>query len=179
MKSVLDDLRPEPWSKVWEKFDIKGIVHKEFVAPGWTVNGKFCCDVLRRLRENIRPKLPDKWRDNSWALSHNNAPAHALLIVQQFLASTNTTVILQPPYSLDPTPYVFFPIPNYEIETQGAMFWEHWGDPDWITERDEDAEAKWLPEVLPITKIPLELLYECQRGLLRTGQWWIKISVSG
>ena len=28
-------------------FDNRGIVHKEFVPPGQTVNGKFYCEVLR------------------------------------------------------------------------------------------------------------------------------------
>jgi hypothetical protein len=47
---VLDDLRPETRPKMWQKFDIEGIVHKEFVPPGQTVNGKFYCEILRRLR---------------------------------------------------------------------------------------------------------------------------------
>jgi hypothetical protein len=59
-KSFLDDLRPEPGPKMWPKFDIEGIVHKEFVPPGQMVNGKFYCDGLRRLWENIRRKGPDK-----------------------------------------------------------------------------------------------------------------------
>ena len=32
-------------------FDQEGIVHREFVPPGMTVNADFYCDVLRRLRE--------------------------------------------------------------------------------------------------------------------------------
>jgi hypothetical protein len=28
-------------------FDIQGIVHKEFVPPGQTVNGKFYCKVFK------------------------------------------------------------------------------------------------------------------------------------
>jgi len=51
MMSVLDDLRPEPRPKMWQKFDIEGIVHKEFVPPGQMVDGNFYCDVLRRERE--------------------------------------------------------------------------------------------------------------------------------
>ena len=35
-------------------FFSSGIVHKEFVPSGQTVNGKFYCEVLRRLRENMR-----------------------------------------------------------------------------------------------------------------------------
>jgi len=46
-------------------FDIQGIVHKEFIPPGQTINGKFYCEVLKRLREAIRRKRPDKWKKNS------------------------------------------------------------------------------------------------------------------
>jgi hypothetical protein len=37
-------------------FDVKGIVHHEFVPPNTTVNSDFYCDVLRCLRENVRQK---------------------------------------------------------------------------------------------------------------------------
>jgi hypothetical protein len=42
-------------------FDIKGIVHKEFVLVGQTVNSGFYCDVLWRLRENMRRHRPQLW----------------------------------------------------------------------------------------------------------------------
>jgi hypothetical protein len=45
--------------------DIQGIVHKEFLPPGQTVNGRFYCEVLKRLREGIRRKRPDKWKKNN------------------------------------------------------------------------------------------------------------------
>ena len=50
MKSVLGNLRPEPRPKMWQKFGTEVIVHKEFVPPGQTVNGKFYFEVLRQLR---------------------------------------------------------------------------------------------------------------------------------
>jgi histone-lysine N-methyltransferase SETMAR len=103
-------------------FDIKGIVHKEFVPTGQRVNGKLYCDVLRRLRENNRRKRPDKWRNNSWVLHHDSAPAHASLVVRQFLASTNTTVIPLPPYSPDLSLCDFFSIPEDKIDAQRATF---------------------------------------------------------
>jgi len=37
-------------------FDILGIVYKEFVPTGQTVNGNFFCEVFRWLRENMRRK---------------------------------------------------------------------------------------------------------------------------
>ena len=41
-------------------FDQEGIVHREFVPPGMTVNADFYCEVLRRLHVNVRRKRPQK-----------------------------------------------------------------------------------------------------------------------
>jgi hypothetical protein len=43
-------------------FDIRGIVHKEFVLAGQTANSAYYCDVLRRLNENVRRLRPELWR---------------------------------------------------------------------------------------------------------------------
>jgi histone-lysine N-methyltransferase SETMAR len=93
-------------------FDTEGIVHKEFVPPGQTVNGNFYCDVLRRLRENVWRKRPVKWLNNSWALHHDNMPAHTSGLVGQFLTSTKTTVTPHTPYSPDLAPCDFFLFPK-------------------------------------------------------------------
>jgi hypothetical protein len=103
-------------------FNIEGIVHKEFVPPRQMVNEKFCCVDLRRLRENIRRKHPDKWCNNSWALHHDNTPAHVYLIVLQFLASVETAVIPQPPYSLDLAPCEFFLSSKMKLKLKGWHF---------------------------------------------------------
>ena len=62
-------------------FDTEDIIHKEFVPPGQTVNGKFYCDILRWLKVNIQRKCPDKWCNKPWALQHENILAHASFIV--------------------------------------------------------------------------------------------------
>ena len=82
-------------------FDQEGIVHREFVPPGMTVNADFYCDVLRRLRENVRRKRPQKWKNQNLIIHHDNVPAHRSFKVSQFLAKNNMTVILHPPYSPD------------------------------------------------------------------------------
>ena len=123
MESVLDDLRPEPGPKMWPKFDIECIVHKEFVPPGQMVNGKFYCDGLGRLWGNIRRKRPDEWSNNSWALDNDNVPAHASLLVQEFLGSAKMTVIPHRPYSPDLVPFDFPPpVLEDEFEAQWATF---------------------------------------------------------
>jgi len=46
-------------------FDIKGIVHKEFIPRGQTVNSGFYCEVLRRLYEKVRRHRPQLWREQT------------------------------------------------------------------------------------------------------------------
>jgi hypothetical protein len=80
-------------------FDIEGVVHHKFLRQGQTVNRWYYLKVLKRLRENVRRKRPQLWRNNSWFLHHDNVPAHALLLIHDFLANMNTTVLPQAPYS--------------------------------------------------------------------------------
>jgi hypothetical protein len=57
-------------------FDIEGVVQHEFLYQGQTVNHWYYLEVLKRLRENVRRKKPQLWRNNSWFLHHDNAPTH-------------------------------------------------------------------------------------------------------
>jgi len=100
--------------------DIRGIVHKEFVLPGQTVNGKFCCEVLRRLRENVRHKRPEMWKNRNWLL-HDNAPAHTSLVVREFLTK-NVTTVPHPAYSPDLAPCDFYVFPKMKLWLKGRRF---------------------------------------------------------
>jgi hypothetical protein len=57
-------------------FDIIGIVTKEFVPAGHTVNSDYNCDDLRLLRDNVQRLRLEVWRQNNWLLLHDNAPSH-------------------------------------------------------------------------------------------------------
>jgi len=129
---------------MWQKFDTEGIVHREFVPPGQTVNGNVYCDVLRREKGNIRRKLPDERRNISWTLHRDKAPAHASLVMRrQFLASKNTTVIPHPPYSPDlAPPVIFFLFPKMKLKLNGRRFGTIEEMQTGIAGRDEDADTK-------------------------------------
>ena len=58
-------------------FDSLGIVHKEFVPLGQTVNHAFYKDVLERLRKRVQRVRRDIADD--WVLQHDNAPGHTAL----------------------------------------------------------------------------------------------------
>ena len=93
-------------------FDIRGIVHYEFVPTGQTVNQVYYLEVLERLREKVRRKRPELFANNSWILLHDNAPAHMALSVREFLATKQITVLEHPAYSTDLAPSDFFLCPK-------------------------------------------------------------------
>jgi hypothetical protein len=53
------DLPRAQHPKMWKQF---GTVHHEFAPEGQAVNAEFYCNVLRRVREDIRRKRPELWR---------------------------------------------------------------------------------------------------------------------
>jgi hypothetical protein len=78
-------------------FDIKGIFHKEFVLEGQTVNSAHYCNVLRRMRENVRRLHLELWRQNK-SLLHHNAPSHTSFLTRKYFTKNNMTVVPHQPY---------------------------------------------------------------------------------
>jgi len=98
-------------------FDIRGIVHYEFVPTGQTVN-----QVLERLHEKVRQKQPKLFANKSWILHHDNAPAHTALTVRDFLAAKQITVLEHPAYSPDLASSDFFLFPKIKEIMKGRHF---------------------------------------------------------
>jgi len=103
-------------------FDIRGIVHHEFVPEGHTVNAEFYCNVLRRLREDIRRKRPELWCAGNWLLHDNNAPSYRALVTREFLAHRGIITLPHPPYSPDLAPCDFFFFPKMKLQLKGRRF---------------------------------------------------------
>jgi len=93
-------------------FDIRGIVHYEFVPTGQTVNQVYYLEVLERLHEKVRRKWSELFAINSWILHHDNASAQTALSVREFLATKQITVLEHPAYSPDLAPSDFFLFPE-------------------------------------------------------------------
>src|SRR5215469_6301242 len=77
--------------------------------------------LLRRLRENVRRRRPELWREETWLLHHDNAPSHTSVLTQQFLAKYKIAVIPHPPYSPDLAPCDFFLFQKNEIESERTL----------------------------------------------------------
>ena len=91
-------------------FDSQGIVHKEFVPPGQTVNQTFYREVLERLRKRVARVRPGIAR--TWMLYHDNAPCHTAVSINEFLAEKSIPLFPQPPYSPISVPVTSFYSPG-------------------------------------------------------------------
>ncbi|UYV82176.1 hypothetical protein LAZ67_21001267 [Cordylochernes scorpioides] len=101
-------------------FDIRGIVHCEFVPQGQTVKSAFYLEVLKRLKRRIARVRTDI--KDTVKLHHDNATSHTAFIITNFLARSNTPLIPDPPYSPDLAPCDFFLFPRLKREMKG----KHW-----------------------------------------------------
>ncbi|UYV78830.1 hypothetical protein LAZ67_16002927 [Cordylochernes scorpioides] len=57
-------------------FDINGLVHHEFIPFGRTINQEVYLVIMRRLREAVCLKRPERWQNNDWILHVDNARPH-------------------------------------------------------------------------------------------------------
>jgi len=88
-------------------FDSQGIVHKEFVPPGQTVNQNFYREVLERLRKIVARVRPGIAR--TWMLHHDNAPCHTAVSINEFLAEKKAFLwFLSPPIRRNSVPVISF-----------------------------------------------------------------------
>ena len=100
--------------------DSRGIVHKEFVPPGMTVNQVFYRDLMERLWKRVQRVRPDI-ADN-WVLHHDNAPAHTALSIHEFQMKKNIPVLPHPPYSPDLALCNFYLFPKLKLKLKGHHF---------------------------------------------------------
>ena len=105
-------------------FDSDGIIHKEFVPAGQTVNSAFYEEVLKQLLGRIHRVRPELHRIGQWMLLHDNAPADCAIRVHQFLAQRSVPVLDHPPYSPDLAPADFFLFHRLKSIMKGARFAE-------------------------------------------------------
>lgn len=101
-------------------FDKRGLIHKEFVPQGKTVNAEFYKEVLQRLHRAVKRKRQDLAQ--RWRLHHDNAPAHTAFLVTSYLTRIGVEVLPQPPYSPDLSPPDFFLFPKVKRCLKGHRF---------------------------------------------------------
>ncbi|GFV99942.1 mariner Mos1 transposase [Trichonephila clavipes] len=100
-------------------FDIHGIVYLHWVPEGQPINQHYYLEVLGNLRERIRKKRPEMWKEKSWIFHQDNAPAHSALSVKRFLAKHSIPVLAS---TLLARPCDFYLFPKVKSALKGTRF---------------------------------------------------------
>ena len=100
----------------------QGVIHKEFVPEGETINAVYYKGVMERLLNRTRRVRLGMCEYGDWFLLHNNAPSHNATIVKQFLAQRIVTVLDHPPNSLDLAPAGYFLFRKVNFHLKGLLF---------------------------------------------------------
>jgi len=103
-------------------FDWQGIIHKEFVPEGETINAVYYKGVMERLLNRIRRVRLGMCEIGDWFLLHDNAPSHNATIFKQFLAQRKVTMLDHPPYSPDLAPADYFLFRKVKSHLKGRPF---------------------------------------------------------
>ena len=72
-----------------------------FLLAGSMVKKEYNHEVMRRLRKAIRQKRAELWKNQTWILHYDSAPAHTSMLMREFLDKNKTAIITQPPYLPD------------------------------------------------------------------------------
>jgi len=62
------------------------------------------------------------WKNGDWLLHHDDAPAHTLHVVREFLTENNMTTVPQPAYSPDQPPCDCYMFPKMKLRLIGRRF---------------------------------------------------------
>ena len=103
-------------------FDWQGVIHKELVPEGETIDAVYYKGVMKWILNRIRRVRPGMCECGDWFLLHDNAPSHNATIVKQILAQRKVALLDHPPYSPDlaPADYVLFP--KEKSNLKGRLF---------------------------------------------------------
>jgi hypothetical protein len=77
--------------------------------------------IMARLHEAVHWRRPELWPD-AWILHRDNALAHDMLAVREFLAKKSIMKLDHPPYLPDLTPCDFWLFPKLKTPLTGHRF---------------------------------------------------------
>jgi len=82
-------------------------------------------------------------------LHHDNAPAHASLLIREFLTKHEMTVVPQPPYSPDLALADFFLFPKLKSSLKGRQF-----------QKAEETEENWIRNLRAIPQNTFQVAFQ-------------------
>jgi hypothetical protein len=141
------NLSPAP-SAIFASWNMKDLEKQRLCVKLCLKLARTFIDSFQMFKQNVewgRAK-EESWgmQKQTWLLHHDNAPAHSSLLVREFLAKHETTVILQPLYSQDLVPADFILFPSLKSRWKMVSYGMLWRVALARTEVSEERSASFI-----------------------------------
>ena len=103
-------------------FDSTGMIYMQWVPIGLTVNKEYYVKVLREFRKRFRQKKPALFKSAQWHFQQDNAAAHNIILVTNYLTKIGIKTVPQPPYCPDLAPCDFWLFPKLKENLRGCRY---------------------------------------------------------
>jgi len=139
-------------------FNCEGVIHNELLPRGQTVNKEYYLKVMKKAEWQWGEK-GQMWGGEKWLLHHDNAPTHSPLLIRDFLARHETTLVPQPPSSSELAPVDSFSSPCWNPSWKGDVL-------SLVEEIKENSLAE-------LRSIPKQAFQECFQNWNKRWEWCI------
>ncbi len=102
--------------------DAKGVIMIDWLHPKETIDSAWYVKTLAKLKECIRQKRPDLWKEKSFQIYHDNASPHTSFETQRKITKWGLRQLPHPPNSPDIAPCDFGFFPKLKAELRGKRF---------------------------------------------------------
>ena len=127
----------------------------------WVPTGKeYYVEVLREFRKRFRQKRPALFKSAQWHFHQDNAPAHNIILVTDYLTKMGIKTVPHPPFSPDLAPCNFWLFPKLR---------DNWGAERGCDEGHWQAHTRELPWGLPEVVGTVQQMHCSWSRLLRRG----------
>ncbi len=110
-------------------FDVCRILLVDFLLRGETMDSKYYCGLLKKLKDRIRHQRPGMWKggvdgrtDRDFLFHQDNAGVHTSNETLTFFGLNDFKLVAHPQYSLDMAPCDFFLFPFLKKHLSGRHF---------------------------------------------------------
>ena len=121
-------------------WDMKGVIHIDYMPRKTTINGQYYGELLERLRNSIQQKRRGMWK-RGVLLLHDNAPSHRSDVAQAALCELGFDKLPHPPYSPDLAPSDYYLFRHLKAHMKGKRFQD-----DEDVKREAEAWLEGQPE---------------------------------
>ncbi|GBO19455.1 Histone-lysine N-methyltransferase SETMAR [Araneus ventricosus] len=103
-------------------WDCRGIIYKEYLKSGQTVNSAIHSNMLIKVRDAIREKRRNEFRRKVVLFHQYNARPHVSMMTGWTLYKLEWDLMQHPPYSPDMAPSDFYLFSHLQLHLDGEIF---------------------------------------------------------